>query len=48
MDLHPVDLPSGDPPSYPDWPACSFCGAPSQPTGSCFTCSNCGETTGCG
>jgi hypothetical protein len=27
---------------------CSFCGtSPMRPTGSCYTCPSCGETTGC-
>ena len=30
-----------------DYPSCSFCGAPTLPSGSCFTCPRCGETTGC-
>jgi len=26
---------------------CSFCDGTLRPTGSCFTCESCGETTGC-
>lgn len=29
-------------------PPCGFCGAIMRPTGACFTCPSCGETTGCG
>jgi ribonucleoside-diphosphate reductase alpha chain len=29
-------------------PACSQCGGMMQRTGSCYTCSSCGNTTGCG
>jgi ribonucleoside-diphosphate reductase alpha chain len=29
-------------------PACSNCGGMMQRTGSCYTCSSCGNTTGCG
>lgn len=27
---------------------CLFCGGTTQQTGSCHTCSSCGETSGCG
>jgi ribonucleoside-diphosphate reductase alpha chain len=29
-------------------PACSQCGGMMQRTGSCYTCSSCGNNTGCG
>jgi ribonucleoside-diphosphate reductase alpha chain len=29
-------------------PACNQCGGMMQRTGSCYTCSSCGNTTGCG
>ena len=29
-------------------PACSACGGMMQRTGSCYTCSSCGNNTGCG
>lgn len=29
-------------------PDCIWCNAPTQKTGTCFTCVACGETTGCG
>jgi ribonucleoside-diphosphate reductase alpha chain len=29
-------------------PACSNCGGMMQRTGACYTCSSCGNTTGCG
>jgi ribonucleoside-diphosphate reductase alpha chain len=29
-------------------PACSMCGGMMQRTGSCYTCSSCGNNTGCG
>ncbi len=29
-------------------PACSQCGGTMQRTGSCYTCSSCGNNTGCG
>jgi ribonucleoside-diphosphate reductase alpha chain len=29
-------------------PACTQCGGMMQRTGSCYTCSSCGNTTGCG
>jgi hypothetical protein len=29
-------------------PDCIWCNAPTQKTGSCYTCVACGETTGCG
>ena len=43
------------PPSFPArlqgldlGPACSQCGGMMQRTGSCYTCSSCGNNTGCG
>lgn len=30
-----------------EYGVCSFCGGTLRPTGSCFTCETCGETTGC-
>lgn len=37
------------PPQIPgQGPACIWCNAPTQKTGSCYTCISCGETTGCG
>ena len=32
----------------PRRPACSNCGGMMQRTGSCYTCSSCGNNTGCG
>ena len=29
-------------------PACGQCGGMMQRTGSCYTCSSCGNNTGCG
>ena len=29
-------------------PACAQCGGMMQRTGSCYTCSSCGNNTGCG
>jgi ribonucleoside-diphosphate reductase alpha chain len=29
-------------------PACQQCGGMMQRTGSCYTCSSCGNNTGCG
>jgi ribonucleoside-diphosphate reductase alpha chain len=29
-------------------PACAMCGGMMQRTGSCYTCSSCGNNTGCG
>ncbi|MCW3047871.1 MAG: ribonucleoside-diphosphate reductase, adenosylcobalamin-dependent, partial [Solirubrobacterales bacterium] len=29
-------------------PACNQCGGMMQRTGSCYTCSSCGNNTGCG
>jgi ribonucleoside-diphosphate reductase alpha chain len=29
-------------------PACDQCGGMMQRTGSCYTCSSCGNNTGCG
>ena len=29
-------------------PACEQCGGMMQRTGSCYTCSSCGNNTGCG
>ena len=29
-------------------PACTQCGGMMQRTGSCYTCSSCGNNTGCG
>jgi ribonucleoside-diphosphate reductase alpha chain len=29
-------------------PACSNCGGMMQRTGACYTCSSCGNSTGCG
>jgi hypothetical protein len=29
-------------------PDCIWCNAPTQKTGTCYTCVACGETTGCG
>jgi ribonucleoside-diphosphate reductase alpha chain len=29
-------------------PACSQCGGMMQRTGTCYTCSSCGNNTGCG
>ncbi len=29
-------------------PACNNCGGMMQRTGSCYTCSSCGNNTGCG
>ncbi len=31
-----------------DAPTCNMCGAICSPSGSCFRCLNCGQTTGCG
>jgi len=36
-----------EPNFYEDTPMCSVCGAPTKPSGSCFVCIQCGETTGC-
>lgn len=37
------------PPNAPglNGPDCIWCNAPTQRTGSCFTCINCGATTSC-
>lgn len=38
---HPPQIPGGGPP-------CIWCNAPTQKTGSCYTCIMCGSTTSCG
>jgi ribonucleoside-diphosphate reductase alpha chain len=43
--VQPAKLSSG---SLELGPACSQCGGMMQRTGSCYTCSSCGNNTGCG
>ena len=51
----PTDALTDEPPAIPAklqglelGPACAMCGGMMQRTGSCYTCSSCGNNTGCG
>ncbi|HEX3317564.1 MAG TPA: vitamin B12-dependent ribonucleotide reductase, partial [Solirubrobacteraceae bacterium] len=46
-DTPPV-VPAKASPSLELGPACAQCGGMMQRTGSCYTCSSCGNNTGCG
>jgi len=46
-DTPPV-VPAKAGPSLELGPACAQCGGMMQRTGSCYTCSSCGNNTGCG
>ena len=45
---HPAGRPGEDGSRLELGPACDQCGGMMQRTGSCYTCSSCGNNTGCG
>jgi ribonucleoside-diphosphate reductase alpha chain len=55
VDRDAAEAMTDDPPALPAQlqgldlgPACGQCGGMMQRTGSCYTCSSCGNNTGCG
>ena len=47
-DRHPTGRPGADRRGRELGPACDQCGGMMQRTGSCYTCTSCGNNTGCG